>query len=132
VSVSPAETAICIGLGVTHFADDDHVRRLTERRPKRSRKVGRVDATSTCSTIDLHAGARTRLGSSMVTICRRVAQVDFVDQRREGRRLAGAGWTANQHQPRCRRVSASTPGGKFERSESWNGLRAAGGIAAAA
>ena len=86
-------------LGIAHLADDDDVGRLTKRGAKRGRKVRRVDA-------DLHvlddAAAVLMLVFDRILDgddVARLAQVDLVDQRRQRRRLAGAGRAAEQDQP---------------------------------
>ena len=84
---------------IAHLADDDDVGRLAQRRAERGREVGRVDAD-----LDLLDQA---LAMRMLVLDRifdrddvpRVAMVDLVDQRRQRRRLAGTGRTADEHQP---------------------------------
>ena len=87
------------GLGIAHLADHDHIGRLPQRGAQRCRKIRRVDAD-----LDLLDDA---LLVRVLVLDRilnrddvlRIAPVDFVDERRHGRRLSSAGGAADEHEP---------------------------------
>ena len=85
--------------GIAHLADDDDVGRLTQRRAQRGRKIGRVDAD--LDLLDDAAAVRVLVLDRILDRddVARVAAVDLLDQRRQRRRLPGAGRSADQHQP---------------------------------
>ena len=111
--VSAAASAMRIVSGIAHFADDDHVRRLAERRAQRGGEVGRIDAD-----LDLldeaasGARARTRSGSSIVTMCRASRRLISSTSAASVVVLPDPVGPPISTSPRGRRVSASTPGGR--------------------
>ena len=87
------------GLGITHFADDNNVRRLPQRGPKRRGKI---------RCVDTHLDLLDQAAKVDVLVLHRIfdgddvpgfALVDQIDQSGQGRGLPRSCWTPNQHQP---------------------------------
>jgi hypothetical protein len=85
-------------LRVAHLANDDDVRGLADDGTERRRKVRRIDANlylfDHAAIVDVFVLDRVFDGDDVAMI----APVDFVDQRRERRRLARAGGPADDDQ----------------------------------
>ena len=80
------------------------------------RAVGKSGASTPTSTCSITPGMMRVLVLDRILDgddVARVASIDRVDQRRQGRGLAGSGRAADQHQPAARRDSRSTSGGRF-------------------
>ena len=86
-------------LRIAHLADDDDVWRLAEGGAKRGGEVRRVDADF--DLLDQALAVRVLVLDRILDRddVPRVALVDLVHQRRQRRRLAGAGRPADEHEP---------------------------------
>ena len=85
-------------LRIAHFADDDHVWRLAERRPERGRKVGRVNPH--LDLLDEGLAMRVFVFDRILDgdDVERLARVDRGDQRSKRSRLGGARLSGGEDQ----------------------------------
>ena len=86
-------------LEVAHLAEEDHVRVLAERGAERLGEAGCVDAdlalVDDAALVPVHELDRVLDREDVL----RALAVDLVDQRRERRRLTGAGRAGDEHEP---------------------------------
>jgi hypothetical protein len=129
--VSPAATAICIVSGSRISPTTMTVGRLAERGAQRVGKSGASMPISICSISDCGVRCSYSIGSSMVMMWRASRVVDLVDQRRERRRLAGAGRAADEDEPARQARRAPRRWRQVERREARHGGRQAADRAAA-
>ena len=86
-------------LEVAHLADEDHVGVLAQRgAERRSANDVASEPISRWLTMHRRCQCRNSIGSSIVRMCSERVVVDAVDQRRERRRLAGAGRAGDEHE----------------------------------